>query len=151
VCGKVSIKSIATCPREHDRPLWQLECEQKIFINKKPINIESGNSTLWGCVKDPKTSKDYVVIDFYGGGNCWDCEWTGVWDLEGNFIMDTRMDRTKCTLPRRRERTPEGFYDEFAACPKNLIKKREENIKYIKELKQGNEKNFRGINFEREK
>ncbi len=149
VCGGVEVKSIARCPLAHEYPLWQLECEQKLFIGEKILHDKPGITTLWGCIQDRKNSNYYIVIDFYSGGNCWGCEWTGIYDLEGNLIIDTAMDRTKCTLPRRRERTPSGFYDEFADCPEKLIKKREENIKKIKKLKQDNKEKFQVVNFEK--
>ncbi len=149
ICGDVKIKSIARCPFDHKYPLWPLECEQKLFIGEKMLGDKPGTTYLWGCIQDRKSSNYYIVIDFYSGGNCWTCEWTEVYDLRGNLVMSDEMDMAKCTLPPRREKTPEGFRDEFARCPEKLIEKREANKKMIKELKRDNEKKMKGINFEK--
>ncbi len=87
VCGDVRIKSIANCPFEYKYPLWQLECEQKLFIDEKMLDDKPGITTSWGCMQDRKSSNYYIVIDFYSGGNCWTCEWTDVYDLRGNLII----------------------------------------------------------------
>lgn len=146
VCGDVRIKSNANCPSEHDSPSWRFGCDQKLFFGEKMLD-KPGTATEWGCIQSIKSSNYYIVIDFSTGGNCWACEWTNVYNLKGNLVISDEMDMTQCTLPRRRETTPEGFYDQFASCPEKLIKRREINIKKIKELKRNNEKKIKRINF----
>lgn len=147
-CGGIKIKSIAECPYKSEQPLRQLECKQKLFIGEKGLDDKIGVTTGWGCIQDRKTSNYYVLIDFFSGGNCWDCAWTNVYNLEGKLIFNTQMDWTKCTLKPRRERTPEGVPDDFASCPEKIIKKWKKNKKVIIKLKQENKDKFRAVNLE---
>jgi hypothetical protein len=157
VCAGVKVRSVVRCPVDHGSPLWQLECKQEFFIkNNKLSNISRNNATSWGCVKDKKNSNHYFVIDFFSGGNCWVCESTNVYDLQGNLILTDYLDyndSNKCNKKNSKDiKTPEGFVDEFAlmGCSRAAIRERERNRRQIQSLKRSNKNTFKNINFERE-
>jgi hypothetical protein len=47
----------------------------------------SGIANAWKCVKGK--NKSYLSIWYSTGGNCDECEWQGILDLEGNRVATT--------------------------------------------------------------
>ena len=145
MCAGTDIDSVVRCPLYHDSPSWRHECEQELFVKgNKLSNVSGNNTTSWGCIKDKETSNYYLVIDFFSGGNCWVCESTSVYDLEGNLKLTDYIDYNdpnKCNRKNSKNiTTPEGFVDEFAAmgCSKEAVKDRERNRQQIESLKRNN-------------
>ncbi|MEK6857926.1 MAG: hypothetical protein AABX39_05045 [Nanoarchaeota archaeon] len=96
VCGNVRVEAVSTCAEEADFPNGPC-INQKIFFigkddNKKLVKdlidneILSDMANSWGCVKDKKNKK-YIAIGYGTGGNCTFCEWSEIYDLEGELLI----------------------------------------------------------------
>lgn len=157
-CGGVTVRSVVRCNKEDNdgdfRTQWELLCDQELFIGDKRLAVPGGGVTWqWACIEEPGTSAYHPVIEFFTGGNHWEAEWTGVYDLKGNLILSDLIDPAKCSEKNSRiAETPDGFRDEYAmrGCSANAVKERKRNKKSVDALKRGHEKEFDGIYFGRE-
>jgi len=56
--------------------------------NNKSIRILDVLVSAIACVKGYK--KSYLIIGYYTGGNCDECEWDEIFDLDGNKLASSR-------------------------------------------------------------
>lgn len=58
-----------------------------------------GLATSWQCVKGK--SQSYILIGYNNGGNCDECEWVELMDLNGKNIATTKGKKNKKTFDKK--------------------------------------------------
>lgn len=148
-CDCVKIKAVTECVNEY--PGFS-ECTKQefIFINKKTgkttEKIASGELVAskdakgnilgkyldalafsFACVKGK--NKYYLIVGYYTGGNCDECEWYEFYDLNGKLLLSSRGLHTENDHKKYNE-----TYKSLG-LPKQWPRKEFKNIKLRKESK----------------
>jgi len=110
ICGNTKVQAFTTCPANAS---GYADCAEQhfVFTNqttgfsarvqatsdpmvKRDTKGRETESLLWGlarswmCVRGK--TRFYVIVWYGSGGNCWDCEWEDVYDLEGRRVTSDK-------------------------------------------------------------
>lgn len=92
-CSDDSYKPYPTCQKQvFQFELQSLKTKKAVVSPQvslaKPIGAKEssldGLASSWACAEGKDQS--YVVITFYNGGNCDECEWVEAYDLSGTLL-----------------------------------------------------------------
>ncbi|MSN25147.1 MAG: hypothetical protein GJV46_04680 [Geobacter sp.] len=62
-------------------------------------DLEATSATYYQCLKGKKAS--YLILTYNTGGNCNECTWQGILDMQGNRVAVDRHKKQKASFERK--------------------------------------------------